>query len=31
VTGVSMLAGFVLYTLMIKRRLYREVSVTRAG
>lgn len=31
VTGVAMLAGFVLYTLMIKRRLYREVSVTRAG
>ena len=31
VTGVAMLAGFVLYSLMIKRRLYREVSVTRAG
>lgn len=31
VTGVAMLAGFVLYTLMVKRRLYREVSVTRAG
>ncbi len=30
VTGTSMLAGFILYTLMIKRRYYREVRVTRA-
>jgi len=29
VTGVSLLAGFSLWTLMIRRRLYREVSVTR--
>jgi hypothetical protein len=30
VSGTSVLAGFVLYSLMIRRRLYREVSVTRA-
>ena len=29
VSGVFLFAGFVLWTLMIKRRLYREVSVTR--
>jgi hypothetical protein len=29
VTGVSLIAGFALWTLMIRRRLYREVSVTR--
>jgi uncharacterized membrane protein len=30
VTGTAMLTGFVLYTLMIKRRYYKEVSSTRA-
>lgn len=30
VSGTSVLAGFALYSLMIRRRLYREVSVTRA-
>ncbi len=30
VTGTAMVAGSFLYTLMIKRRLYREVKVTRA-
>jgi len=29
VTGTSMVAGYVLWTLMVKRRLYREVSGTR--
>ena len=29
VSGVSMLCGFLLYTLMVRRRMYREVSVTR--
>ncbi len=29
VSGVSLLCGFVLWTLMVQRRLYREVSVTR--
>jgi hypothetical protein len=29
VTGVSLMTGFVLWTLMVQRRLYREVSVTR--
>ena len=29
VTGTSMVAGYVLWTLMVKRRLYREVSETR--
>jgi hypothetical protein len=31
VSGVSLLAGFLLWTLMVRRKLYREVSVTRAG
>ncbi len=30
VTGTAMVAGSVLYSLMIRRRLYREVRVTRA-
>jgi len=30
VTGTSMAAGSILYTLMIKRMLYREVEMTRA-
>jgi hypothetical protein len=29
VTGVSLGAGFVLWTVMVRRRLYREVSATR--
>jgi len=29
VTGTAIMAGFTLYTLMVGRRLYREVSVTR--
>ena len=29
VTGVFLVAGFTLWTLMIRRRLYREVAVTR--
>jgi hypothetical protein len=29
VTGVFLVAGFTLWTLMVRRRLYREVSVTR--
>jgi len=29
VTGTSMFAGFVVWTLMVKRRLYREVPTTR--
>ncbi len=29
VTGASLLAGFVLWSLMIRRRLYREVAVTK--
>jgi hypothetical protein len=29
VTGVFLVAGFTLWTLMIRRKLYREVSVTR--
>ncbi len=28
-TGTALLAGFVLWTLMVRRRLYREVQVTR--
>lgn len=28
-TGTALLAGFVLWTLMVKRRLYREVEATR--
>ncbi len=31
VTGTFVFAGFVLWTLMVRRRLYREVSVTRGG
>lgn len=30
VTGTGMVTGYILYALMLKRRLYREVSVTRA-
>ena len=30
VTGTAMAAGSVLYSLMIRRRLYREVKVTRS-
>ena len=29
VSGASLVAGFALWTLMVRRRLYREVSVTR--
>ena len=29
VTGTSMLAGFLLWSLMVRRRLYREVTTTR--
>ncbi len=29
VTGTSMFAGFVIWTLMVKKRLYREVTTTR--
>ena len=29
VTGTSMFAGFVVWTLMVKRRLYKEVTTTR--
>jgi hypothetical protein len=29
VSGVSLVCGFLLYTLMVRRRMYREVSVTR--
>jgi hypothetical protein len=31
VSGTSMIAGFVVWTLMIRRRLYKQVSVTRFG
>jgi len=31
VTGTAVLAGFVLYSLMIRRRLYKEVAITRPG
>jgi hypothetical protein len=31
VTGTMTLVGFVLWSLMVRRRLYREVQVTRAG
>ncbi len=31
VTGTAILAGFVIWSLMVRRRLYREVSVTRAS
>ncbi len=30
VTGVSLMSGFVLWTVMIRKRLYREVQVTRS-
>ncbi len=30
ISGVSLLTGFLLWTLMIRRRLYKEVAVTRA-
>lgn len=30
VTGTAMVAGSILYTLMMRRRLYREVAVTRS-
>lgn len=30
VTGTAMLSAFILYTLMMKRRYYREVKLTRA-
>ncbi len=30
VTGTAVLAGFVLYSLMIRRRLHREVGITRS-
>lgn len=30
VSGTGLLVGFILYSLMVKRRLYREVSVTRS-
>jgi hypothetical protein len=29
VSGTAMLAGMVVWTLMVRRRLYREVTVTR--
>jgi hypothetical protein len=29
VTGTSMFTGFLIWTLMVKRRLYREVPTTR--
>ena len=29
VTGVSLLSGFVVWTLMIRKKLYREIRVTR--
>jgi hypothetical protein len=29
VTGTSMFAGFILWSLMVRRRLYREVTTTR--
>jgi hypothetical protein len=31
VTGTLFLTGYILYSLMIKRRLYREVQITRLG
>ncbi len=31
VTGTMTIIGFVLYTVMVRRRLYREVEVTRFG
>ena len=29
VSGASMVSGFVLWTLMVRRRVYREVETTR--
>jgi hypothetical protein len=29
VTGTSLLCGFILWTLMVRRRLYREIETTR--
>jgi hypothetical protein len=29
ISGTSMITGFVLWTLMVRRRLYREVQVTK--
>ncbi len=29
VTGTAMFCGFVLWTLMVKRRLYREIETTK--
>ncbi len=31
VTATSMVCGFILWTLMVKRKLYQEVSITRPG
>jgi len=31
VSGTGLICGFIIWTLMIKRRLYREVQVTRGG
>jgi len=31
VSGTGLICGFIVWTLMIKRRLYREVQVTRGG
>jgi hypothetical protein len=31
VSGTAMICGFILWTLMIRRSLYREVSATRLG
>jgi hypothetical protein len=30
VTGVSLLSGTIIWTLMVRRRLYREVGLTRS-
>jgi len=31
VSGTGLICGFIVWTLMIKRRLYKEVQVTRGG
>jgi hypothetical protein len=31
VTGVSLLSGTIVWTLMVRRRLYREVGLTRSS
>jgi hypothetical protein len=31
VSGTTMICGFILWTLMIRRRFYREVTATRLG